>query len=198
MASKAVYARLDQELHENVKAHSEVTGQSLSSTIKELVRRGLAQLSSQGLSEALETELVSIRERLSELGARLASSEGEKKALEGQLEVYKTRASLALTAQKHAQTLEQQASIQAHQIDQLRNYLSAFVAVCKACQTHLRLYDIGQRRCARCSNWGFDWLPSYRPPPTPWETLRDGAAVVGAASLVVALLNASNAGQQNH
>ena len=197
MASKAVYARLDPRLHIEVRAHSAATGQSLSSAIEDLVQRGLRQLAFEGRFEALEVDLASARERVSELEAKLASSDGDRKALEGQLEVWKTKASLALTAQKHAQVLEQQAGTQARQIDQLRNYLSADVAVCDGCRTHLRLLDIGQRRCAYCGHWGLEWLPGFQPLPRAWETLRDGAAVVGAATVVAALLNALDNGQKS-
>ena len=41
-----------------------------------------------------------------------------------------------------------------------------------------------------------DWLPEYKIPPTTWEVIRDGAAVVGVSAVVVALLNALGGGQQ--
>ena len=193
MPSKPVYSRLDNELHAKVKAHSVATGQSLSASIEDLVRRGLGELS----KGTLEAEAAEARELIQALEAKLVAVEGERKGLEGQVKAWRTKASLALAAHKHAESLQQESATLAGQIDQLRVYLSTSVAVCTSCRAYLRLYDIGQRRCANCGQRAFDWIQGYQPPPTAWEALREGAAVTGTATVVAALLNAISGGQED-
>ena len=75
MPSKPVYSRLDNELHAKVKAHSVATGQSLSASIEDLVRRGLGELS----KGTLEAEAAEARELIQALEAKLVAVEGERK-----------------------------------------------------------------------------------------------------------------------
>ena len=189
MASKAVYARLQTELHEKVRAHADTTGQSISATVEDLIQRGLGQLSSEGLTETMQKEVTELKDRIQEL-------EKVQATLQGSLEAYRAKESIAIAAQSHAAALQQETETQRCQIEQLRNYLLTPVAVCRNCNTQLRLFDIGQRKCAYCGGWSMNWLPEYSVPPTTWETIRDGAAVVGISTVVVALLNALGGGQQ--
>lgn len=189
MASKAVYARLQTELHEKVNAYADTTGQSISAAVEDLVQRGLGQLSSEGLTETLQNEVTELKDKVQEL-------EKERVTLQGSLEAYRAKESIAIAAQSHATALQQETETQRSQIEQLRNYLLTPVAVCRNCHTQLRLFDVGQRKCAYCSGWSMDWLPEYTVPPTTWEIIRDGAAVVGVTAVVVALLNALSGGQQ--
>lgn len=189
MPSKAVYARIQTELHEAVKTYADTTGQSVSSAVEDLIERGLGQLSSEGLAETLGRELAEVKDKVQDL-------EKERARLQGSLEACRAKESIAMTAQSHAASLQQETEAQRGQIEQLRDYLLTPVAMCRNCQTQLRLFDVGQRRCPYCNAWNVDWLPGYRVPQTTWETIRDGAAVVGAAAIVVALLNALAGGQQ--
>lgn len=189
MPSKAVYARLQTEVQEKLKAHADATGQSISAAVEDLIQRGLAQLSSEGLAETVEKELTELRDKVQEL-------EKERATLKGSLEACKAKESIAIAAQSHATALQQETETQRRQIEQLRSYLLNPIAVCRNCHTQLRLFDIGQRKCAYCGAWSMDWLPEYTVPPTTWEIIRDGAAVVGITTVVVALLNALVGGQQ--
>jgi hypothetical protein len=112
------------------------------------------------------------------------------------LEACKAKESIAISAQSHAQALQQETENQRRQIEQLRSYLLTPVAGCRNCHTQLRLFDVGQRKCSFCGVWSIEWLPEYKVPTTTWETVRDGAAIVGVATVVVALLNALGGGQQ--
>jgi predicted DNA-binding protein len=190
MVSKAVYARLPTELHEKVKARADITGRSISAAVEDLIQRGLGQLSSEGLTETLQKEVTELKDKIQELEKQGAT-------LQGALEAYRAKESIAIAAQSHAAALQQEAETQRRQIEQLRNYLLTPVAVCRNCHRQLRLFDVGQRRCAYCNGWNMDWLPEYAVPPTTWEIIRDGAAVVGVATVVVALLNALSGGQQS-
>jgi hypothetical protein len=189
MPSKAIYARLQTELHKKVKAHSDATGQSVSATVEDLVRQGLEQASSGGLVNAMKKELAELKDKVQEM-------ERERATLQGSLEACRAKESIAMAAQSHVNALQQETEAQRQQIEQLRNYLLTPVAVCRNCHTQLRLFDIGQRKCAYCGGWSIDWLPEYSVPPTTWEAIRDGAAVVGAAVVVAALLNALGGGQE--
>lgn len=190
MASKAVYARLETELYNRVKAHGEATGRSISSTVEYLVQRGITKPSSEDLIRNLEKEVAQLKEKVQALEKAHAELQGSNEALKAQLETCRAKESIALSAQAHAALLQRDAEAQKTQIEKLRNYLLTPIATCKKCQTQLRLFDVGQRKCQYCGTWGIDWLPSYAPPPTTWEAVRDVAAVVGAATIVVALLNA--------
>ncbi len=183
MTSKAVYARLQTELYAKVKAHAEATDQSISSAVEDLIQRGIGQLSSEGLSEALEKETMDLKSKVQEMEKEVAK-------LQGSLEACKAKESIAMVAQTHANALQQEIETQRQHIEQLRNYLLTPVATCRRCRRQLRLFDVGQRNCAYCSSWDMELLPEYRPPTTTWEIIRDGAAVVGAGAIVVALLNA--------
>lgn len=189
MASKAVYARFQTELHEKVKAYSSTTGQSISATVEDLVQRGLGQLSSEGLTDTLQKEMTELKDKVQEL-------EKERAMLVGSLEACRAKESIAVAAQSHSAELQQETESQMRQIEQLRNYLLTPVATCRNCNTQLRLFDVGQQKCAYCGAWSMDWLPEYKIPPTTWEVIRDGAAVVGVSAVVVALLNALSGGQQ--
>lgn len=188
MASKAVYARIQTELYEKVKAHANATSLSISAAVEDLIQHGLAQPSSKAFAESLEKELDELREKVQEL-------EKERATLQGSLEAYKAKESIAMAAQSHAAALQQETETQKRQIEQLRSYLLTPVAICRNCNTQLRLYDVGQRSCAYCGGWNMDWLLEYKVPPTTWEVIRDGAAAVGTAVVVVALLNALAEGQ---
>lgn len=189
MASKAVYARLQTELYEKVKAHADTTGQSTSAAVEDLIQRGLGQLSSVGLTETLHKDVAELKDKVQEL-------EKERARLQGSLEACRAKESIAVAAQSHAVELQQETETKMRQIEQLRNYLMTPVAVCRNCNTQLRLFDVGQRKCAYCGAWSMDWLSEYKIPPTTWEVIRDGAAVVGVSAVVVALLNALGGGQQ--
>ena len=189
MPSKAVYARFQTELHEKVKAYSDTTGQSISAAVEDLVQRGLGQLSSEGLTDTLQKEMTELKDKVQNL-------EKERATLLGSLEACKAKESIAIAAQSHAAELQKETENQMHQIEQLRNYLLTPVAVCGKCKTQLRLFDIGQRKCAYCGAWSMEWLPEYKVPPTTWEVIRDGVAVVGVSAVVVALLNALSGEQQ--
>ena len=174
MSSKAIYARLQSELHEKVKEYAHTAGQSISSAVEDLIQHGIAEVSSEGVK----------------------SLEGQVAELKVSLEACKAKESIAMVAQSHASALQEETENQRYQIEQLRNYLVTTVASCRNCQTQLRLFDIGQRRCPNCGNWNMEFLPDYTVPPTTWEVIRDGAAVVGVTAVVVALLNALSGGQQ--
>ncbi len=189
MLSKAVYARLQTELHEKLKAHADATGQSVSATVEDLIRCGLEQLSSGRSADTLEKEINELKDKVQKL-------QKEGATLQGSLEACRAKESIAMAAQSHATALQQETESQKRQVEQLRNYLLTPVSVCRNCNTQLRLFDIGQRKCAYCGGWSMDWLPEYSVPPTTWETIRDGAAVVGISTVVVALLNALGGGQQ--
>jgi hypothetical protein len=189
MPSKTVYSRLQTETHDKLKVHADATGQSVSAAVEDLIQRGLAQLSSKDLSETLEKELTQLRDKVQEL-------EREKARLSGSLEACKAKESIAIAAQSHALALQQETENQRRQIEQIRSYILTPVATCRNCHTQLRLFDIGQHKCSFCGGWNMDWLPEYTVPATTWETVRDGAAVVGIATVVVALLNALGGGQQ--
>jgi predicted RNase H-like nuclease (RuvC/YqgF family) len=189
MPSKAVYARLQIELNEKLKAYADTIGQSVSATVETLIRNGLEQLSSGKSVEALEKEITELKDNVQKL-------EKERATLQGSLEACKAKESIAMAAQSHAAALQQETEAQRRQIEQLRSYLLTPAAVCRNCNTQLRLFDIGQRKCAYCGGWNMNWLPEYSVPPTTWETIRDGAAAVGIATVVVALLNALGGGQQ--
>ena len=189
MVSKAVYARLQTELHEKVKAYADTTSQSISAAVEDLIQRGLGQLSSKGLTETLQKEVTELKDKVQGL-------EKERATLQGALEACRAKESIAVAAQSHATALQQETETQTRHIEQLRNYLLTAVAVCRNCNTHLRLFDVGQRKCAYCGAWNMDWLPEYKVPPATWEVIRDGAAVVGVTAVVVALLNALSGGQQ--
>ena len=189
MSSKAVYARLQTELHEKLKAHADKTGRSVSATVEDLILRGLEQLSSGRSADILEKEITELKDKVQKLEKECAT-------LQGSLDACRAKESIAMAAQSHATALQQETETQRRQIEQLRNYLLTPVAVCRNCNTQLRLFDIGQRKCAYCSGWSMDWLPEYSVPPTTWETIRDGVAVVGITTVVVALLNALGGEQQ--
>jgi len=189
MPSKAVYARLQTELYETVKAHADKIGLSVSATVEDLIRRGLGQLSSEGLVDILKKELAELKDKVQEM-------EKERATLQGSLEACRAKQSIAMAAQSHATALQQETETQRRQMEQLRNYLLTPVAVCRNCQTQLRIFDIGQRKCAYCGGWSMEWLPEYSVPPTTWEIVRDGAAVVGITTVVVALLNALGGGSK--
>lgn len=174
MSSKAIYARLQAELYEKVKEYADKTGHSISSAVEDLIQHGIAEVSSEGL-ESLERQVAELK---------------------GSLEAYKAKESIAMAAQSHALALQQETEKQRHQIEQLRDCLLTPVATCRNCHTKLRLFDVGQRRCPYCGNWNMELLPDYSVPPTTWEVIRDGAAVVGVTAVVVALLNALAGGQQ--
>lgn len=183
MTSKAIYARIQEELYEKLKEHGDKIGQSISSTVEELIRYSLEQLSSGKSIDSLEKEIIDLKNKVQKL-------ESDKAELQGTLETCKAKESIALAAQSHASALQQEMDNQNRQIEQLRNYLLAPVAVCRNCNTQLRLFDIGQKKCSYCGGWNLEWLPGYKPPLTNWETIRDAAAVVGVTTVVVALLNA--------
>ena len=63
MATKAVYARFQVDLHEKVKTFSESTGQSLSSAIENLVAQALDNLSSEESSEALNARINTLQNK---------------------------------------------------------------------------------------------------------------------------------------
>lgn len=196
MPSKPVYARVDERILQRIKEHATATGRSVSAAIEGLVRRGLGDVSSEGRSETLEVQVASLSERIVGLDSALATANADKALLGEQLESYRAKASLALSAQKHATTLEEQARAQSNLIDQFRDYLSTNVATCGTCRAQLRLADVGQGRCNSCGGWKPEWLPDYRAPSTPFDELRNAVAIVGAATIVAALLDALNSGQR--
>ncbi len=190
MASKAIYARVETEVFNKLKAYSDTSGNSTSTSVEELIKKGLAESSAEELLKARDQELITLREKHQELEKKQAE-------LTGALEASKAKESIALAAQSHSAALQQERDSQKQLSEQLRNYLLTPVALCHYCHTQLRLFDIGQHKCPFCGRWGsIDWLPEYTAPPTAWELVRDGAAVVGATTIVVALLNALNSGQQ--
>lgn len=174
MPSKAIYTRLQTELYEKVKTHAGATGQSISSAVEDLVQRGVEELASEGL-ETLEKQVAE---------------------LTGALEACRAKESIAMAAQSHSVALQKEAEDQKQKIEELQNYLLTPVAKCRNCATKLRLFDIGQQKCAYCGKWDLGWLPEYTVPTTKWEVVRNGAAAVGAVVVVVALLNALAGGQQ--
>lgn len=189
MPSKPVYARIETVLHEKVKKYNETRGGSFSATIEDLVQRGLDQLYSEGYTDTLQNEIISLKESIQDL-------EKEHAALLGSFEACKAKESIAMAAQSHSEELQKENANQLSQIEELRNYLRTPVALCSHCKTQLRLFDIGQQKCSFCGAWKLEWLPEYALPLTTWEVMRDGAAVIGATTIVVALLNALNSGQQ--
>jgi hypothetical protein len=183
MPGKAIYARIQKELFDKLKTYAYTTGQSTSASVDDLVQRGLVQLSCEALTETLKKELSEQRVKVQEL-------ENKNAVLQGSLEACRAREAIAIAAQSHALALKQETEALKHQSEQLRDYLLTPVASCRNCHTQIRIFDIGQRKCARCDEWNPDWLPQFKAPPTGWEMLRDGVAVVAAATIVVALLNA--------
>jgi len=188
MVSKAIYARLQTELYDKVKEHKIATNQSLSSAVEDLIRCGLEKISSSALEDNLEREIIGLKKRVQEL-------ETDKASLQGALEACRARESIAMAAQSHVGELEREIEGQKRHTEQLRSSLLTTVATCRNCSTQLRLFDIGQKKCAYCGAWNIEWMPEYKVPPTTWETIRDGAAAIGAAVVIASLLNALASGE---
>ena len=191
MASKAVYARLETGVYDQVRSHAEATGQSVSSSVEDLIERGLGQLSSEGKTGAAEKELVELRERTQQLEKDKVVLQGSIEGLKGRLEACRTNQRLALQAQSHVATLQAELSVQQNQVELLRGHLLSPLANCGQCGHQLRLFDYGQHKCPSCGQWRTPkWLPQYEPTPNVWEAVREPLAAVGTVAIVAAILGA--------
>lgn len=169
----------------------------MSSTIEKLIRTGISNSSSQVELALIQQQLTYLKDKVVALEKERAELQGSKEALLGQLQGCKAKESIALAAQSHVAELQQQVQGLSTQSEQLRRYLQTQVATCCNCHNPLALFDIGQARCRYCGNWQPKWLNAWTPPSTTLEIIRDGAAVIGAVTVISALLNAlGNSGRE--
>lgn len=195
MVTKAIYARIPVKLHDHLGQQKEMH-ESMSSTIERLLKRGIENVSSETELNTAHEELTQLKDKVLALEKERAELHGSKESLKGQLQACKAQESIALAAQSHVEALQSEVKGQNTQMEQLRFYLSTHVATCNKCHNKLTLYDIGQARCQYCGNWGPTWLPKYTPPPTSWDIVKNGAAVVGSVTVIAALLNALNSNRE--
>lgn len=196
MTTRPIYARIPDELHEQL-GQNKRPNESMSSAIERLIRTGISNISSENELTSVRQELVPLKDKVVALEKERAELQGSKEALHGQLQACKAKESIALAAQSHVAELQQQVQTLNSQNERLRDYLQTPVATCGTCHNQLVLFDIGQAKCRYCGNWHPTWLAAWTPPPTTWEIVKDGAAVIGAVTVVSALLNAlGNSGRE--
>ena len=176
MASKIVYARLEEQLHARLKAHAESRTSSLSTAVEELVTAGFeAQID---------------KEPKEVLREKLQVAEADRARIAAQLTMCQANESIALSAKSHAANLEKQVNANRQRMQDMETFLGLRVAKCRHCGRILDLTEFGRKRCPICGHTEMDVLPERQPAPTTLEQLRDGAAVIGTVAIVAALLNA--------
>lgn len=178
---KPVYARIEDTVHQRLKALSEGLGESVSSVMERLIIRGLSDIDTEESSKSSEAELAKIKEYSHLLEQQRAN-------LLAKVLVSEKNESLARSAREQAELAK----------SQFEQMLTVGVASCgrQSCSQIWRLYDVWRHQCPKCGGAAAKLLNDYSPAPTVREGARDVLAVVGGVTALVALLKAMGGGNE--